>query len=104
MNKVNKLLVAMVSSASMVFSVNIFAADLCTGNNPNESNSYILDKGSKQNPDSFTCKLNGRMSFSGGDGVGAVSFGLPGGTNFNDPTNYFSTKYIIVVILLNLWK
>jgi hypothetical protein len=93
MNKCNKILIAIVSTASMMMSSNVFAVGLCVGNNPNAAGSYILDKRSTQYPGKFTCQLNGRTGLATGDAVGAVSFGLPAGDNYRTPSRFFSTKY-----------
>ena len=91
MNKLNKLLIAIVSTASMMMSSNVFAVGLCVGNHGadvSSSDSYILD-----NPgDSFTCQLRGNL-FGRSDAVGTVRFGLPGDEDNNDPNRFYSTNY-----------
>ena len=93
MNKLNKLLIAIVSTVSMMMSSNIFAVGLCVGNNPNDAGSYILDKRSKQYPGKFKCQLNGRIGLPTGDAVGAVTFGLPAEDNSRDHNKFYSTEY-----------
>ncbi len=84
MNKGNKILIAIVSSASMMISSNVFAAGLCVwgGGSSKKLNNI---------GDTFTCDLGGR-SLSPEDHSGSVSFGLSSIKLLN-PQSYMSTKY-----------